>query len=292
VQNANKAAMSSPNSSSNKRTTPPGGTLEVGIYQIAGDHLMAANRLDGTGWDWGWADYSREWMDETVYKFAYRCLPLTIANQTGWWIRNPVGFTATWRGFPQPGSVDFLFDSAADVWSSWINNQFGHGVITWNTPFLFRTKPAGSRLLITGPVNSFKHAIQPLTAIVESDWISMSFTMNWKFTAPRVPVRFEVGEPLFQAIPLASNLCADLENSSVTYMKLGDDPDVDKSYRDWSNSRREFHAQKARGEVKPDGWQKDYFTGKDAPEQEAEHHRTKIKPPQIRYTGSAKPHNS
>jgi hypothetical protein len=171
----------------------------VGIYQIAGDELFLENRIDGTGWDWGWADWRRDWMDETPSKFAYRCLPLTIANQTGWFVRNPVGFTATWRGRPEAGAIDFLFDTNAPTWAPWINNQFGQGVITWNTPFLFRTKPEGSRLLIIGPANSFKHAIQPLTAIIESDWISMSFTMNWKFTAAHVPVRFEVGEPLFQA---------------------------------------------------------------------------------------------
>jgi len=30
---------------------------------------------------------------------------------------------------------------------------------------------------------------------------------------------------LFQAIPLSSNVCADLEGASVTYQKLGDDPE-------------------------------------------------------------------
>jgi hypothetical protein len=266
-----------------------GGKLQVGIYQIADDSLMLQNRMDNTGWDWDWADYRRDWMDETASNFAYRCLPLTIANQTGWWIRNPVGFTAVWRGKNAPGSIDFLFDTAPPTWTPWINNQFGHGVVTWNTPFLFRTKPVGSRLLILGPANSFKHAIQPLTAIIESDWISMSFTMNWKFTATNIPVRFEVGEPLFQAIPLGSNICSDLQEATVTYMKLSDDPEVDRSYREWSDGRKKFHQQKASGEVKHDSWQKDYFTGRDAPTHEAEHHMTKVKPPQITYSGTARP---
>ena len=56
-----------------------------------------------SGWEWGWADWERDWMDSTPNRFAYRCLPLTIANQTGWWIKNPVGFTATWRWFQHAG---------------------------------------------------------------------------------------------------------------------------------------------------------------------------------------------
>ena len=49
----------------------------------------------------------RDWTDATPHRYAYRCLPLTIMNQTGWWIKNPVGFTATWRGQAQPGSIEF-----------------------------------------------------------------------------------------------------------------------------------------------------------------------------------------
>ena len=221
-------------------------------------------------------------MDNTPNKYAYRCLPLTIANQTGWWVYNPVGFTAVWNGRREPGGIQFLFDSSPQVWTTWVNNQFGEGVITWNTPFLFRTQPAGSRLLVMGPANYFKHGIQPLTAIIESDWMSMSFTMNWKITSAGLPIRFDAGEPLFQVIPLAGNACGDLEEASVHFMKLADDPEVYHAYHEWSNGRRNFHQKKAQGQVKPDGWQKDYFRGRDAFGREAApEHMTKVTPPKI-----------
>jgi Family of unknown function (DUF6065)/Cupin-like domain len=257
--------------------------LEVEIYQIVDDSMMKPNRTDGTGWEWGWADWQRDWMNATPHRYAYRCLPLTIVNQTGWWIRNPVGFNATWRGPTAPGSIDFQFDTAAGFWQTWINSQFGEGIITWNTPFLFRTKPAGSRLLICGPPNYFKQNMQPLTALIESDWVSMSFTMNWKIMVPNQPVRFEQGEPLFQAIPLISNVCADLESAEVSYQKLTDNPDLHRAYREWDQGRRKFHDQKASGEVNPTDWQKDYFQGRDAVGRESgTYHMTKVKPPRVR----------
>ena len=37
------------------------------------------------------ADRKREWMDDTQDRFAYRCLPLSVANQTGWEVLSPVG---------------------------------------------------------------------------------------------------------------------------------------------------------------------------------------------------------
>ncbi len=258
--------------------------LEVAIYQIADDSVMKTSRSDGLGWEWCWADWQRDWMNATPQRHAYRCLPLTIINQTGWWIKNPVGFTATWRGTNEPGGIEFRFDGAAATWQNWINSQFGEGIITWNTPFLFRTRPEGSRLLICGPPNYFKPHAHPLTALIESDWISMSFTMNWKLMVADQPVRFELGEPLFQAIPLASDVCSDLEGASVSYQKLSDHQELHHAYIEWSQGRRRFHDQKSAGQVKPADWQKDYFQGRDATgRQRASLHMQKIKPPIVRF---------
>ena len=256
--------------------------LTVDIYQLMGDHLLRQNRADDLGWDWGWADWQRDWMNATPNRHAYRCLPLTIVNQTGWWVKNPVGFTAVWDGGTLPGNIKFQFDDPASDWPQMINAQFGEGIVTWNTPFLFRTKPLGSRLLVCGPTNYFRPHAQPLTALIESDWMTMSFTMNYKLCVANQFVRFELGEPLFQVIPLLSNVCADLENAEVRYQKLADDPEVLQAYSDWSTARTKFHQAKASHEVKPDQWQKDYFQGRDVAGREATtNHKTKVKPPLI-----------
>ncbi len=257
--------------------------LGVEIYQIIGDDLMKGHRADGSGWEWCWADWQRDWMDRSASRFAYRCLPLTIANQTGLWVKNPVSFTAVWRGFGAPGSIEIQFDTAGDVWKNFITDQFGMGILTWNTPFLLRTQPAGSRILVGGPLNWFKPNAHPLTALIESDWLTASFTMNWKLMAPYVPVRFEVGEPLFQVIPLISNVCGDLEGADVRYAKLADNPELERLYNEWCVARNAFHEQRAKGLVPPDSWQKHYFLGRDmAGRPAAPAHATKIRPPQVR----------
>jgi hypothetical protein len=122
-----------------------------------------------------------------------------------------------------------------------------------------------------------------MTAIIESDWISMSFTMHWKFTSANSPVRFDLHEPLFQAIPIATNVCRDLEAADVAYMQITDDPELDNAYRTWNSNRQIFHRQKAVGEVKPDGWQKDYFSGNAGPQFDVvPGHMTKLVPPNVR----------
>src|SRR5215831_140466 len=44
------------------------------------------------------APVDRAWMDATPERFAYRCLPLNIANAHGWELLCPSAFTATWSG--------------------------------------------------------------------------------------------------------------------------------------------------------------------------------------------------
>ena len=40
----------------------------------------------------------REWMDDTPGKFAYKCLPLNIANQHGWDFPCPCDIEMFWSG--------------------------------------------------------------------------------------------------------------------------------------------------------------------------------------------------
>jgi Family of unknown function (DUF6065) len=269
-------------SQENSSTSAPASPLKIDFFQIVDDQLMAKHRTDGCGFELRWADVRRQWMDDTPNAFAYRCLPLTIANQLGWHITCPVGFTAFWRGSPAPGHIDFTFDRDPGLWKTLINDQFGQGIITWNTPFLVRTKPVGTRLLVTGPANYFRPFAHPLMAVIETDWLTASFTMNYKLSAACESVRFEAGEPLMQLIPMGGNVYADLENAKVTYQRLVDDPQMQQKYVDWSNGRREFHQAKAAGQVKPDDWQRDYFRGRDIQGNAAPtHHATKLKPPRM-----------
>src|SRR5947207_14549400 len=55
---------------------------------------------------------ARAWMDAMPQRAPYRCLPMTIANQAGWMIPSPVGFTAVWDGGMGLASLRVDFDNA------------------------------------------------------------------------------------------------------------------------------------------------------------------------------------
>ena len=109
-----------------------------------------------------------------------RCLPMLIANQSGWELRNPCAFTATWIG--QENGVDVMIQPDKHDASQLLPvSHFGNGILSWRLPMLFRTPP-GYNLLARGPANYPKDGVSPLEGIVETDWASASFSMNWKLT--------------------------------------------------------------------------------------------------------------
>src|SRR6188472_1682483 len=143
------------------------------------------------------APVRRDWMDRTPNRFAYRCLPLLIANQSGWLILNPDPIQATWDGSDR---LDGVAIEPLSARLPTVRSHFGSGVLTWNVPYLFRTS-AGYNLHVRGPANAPKDGATPLEGIVETDWSPATFTVNWKLTRPGLPVVFEADEPICMIAP-------------------------------------------------------------------------------------------
>lgn len=140
----------------------------------------------------------RAWMDETPGAFAYRCLPLTMANLHGWEVLCPLDVSAEWDGGQ---GADAITLTGADPDTARISSHFGSGILTFEIRLIVRTPP-GTHLWLTGPPNRPKDAIQPLSGLIETDWMPFTFTMNWKFTRANTPVRFKAGEPIAFFFPL------------------------------------------------------------------------------------------
>jgi hypothetical protein len=240
------------------------------------------------------APVDRDWMDASDRRAAYRCLPLAIANQAGWLLASPVGFTAVWDGSPTMHGVRLTFDGPSgapvdpfgvnvvsfDVFAApvardaRVSSHFGSGIVTFSFPYLFRT-PRGVNLWVKGPSNYFKDGAAPLEGVVETDWLPATFTMNWKLTRPGLPVRFERGEPVCMLVPVPRGLAEALE---PVYLPLSSEPELEREYRRWEQSRSEFNAglQEEGSEARQRGWQRDYMKGFTVSGRPAEEHQTRL----------------
>jgi hypothetical protein len=217
----------------------------------------------------------RAWMEQSNERFAYRCLPLAIANAHGWEILSPCGFAARWRGGQGVEDVEVRLDPGADPATA-PAALFGQATLSFHAGGLFRTPP-GWNLWITGPPNEQKDGIAPLSGIVESDWSPYTFTMNWRFTRPDHWVRFEENEPICFFFPVQRDA---IETFTPVVRSIWEDPELEAQYRKWSFGRVDFQQRVA--ETSPaapaDQWQKLYYRGVDAAERPGPaDHRTKLR---------------
>jgi hypothetical protein len=229
------------------------------------------------------ASSDRGWMDRTDKRYAYRCLPLAIANQAGWFIHNPTTFAAVWDGGSGKDSVMLWFEAPNQppgtplqyAWTdSRITSHFGSGIITIALPYLFRT-PRSIGLWCKGPTNSFKDGAQPLEGIIETDWLPATFTMNWKLTRPGHAVHFKKGEPICMIVPVPRGLAESLD---PVRMPLAENPELHAQHREWSESRKQFigDLQDQESQAARRGWQKHYYKGETNTGDRAEGHQTKL----------------
>ncbi|MDX1389344.1 MAG: DUF6065 family protein, partial [Acidobacteriota bacterium] len=195
-------------------------------------------------------DQRRQWMDDLPDRFAYRCLPLLIANQAGWDLLCPTGFRARWNGKQDLDAITFKWDEGP---LPTISSHFGSGVLTFTPGYLFRT-PKDHNMWVKGCPNTYKDAIVPLEGIIETDWAPFSFTMNWKFTRPKTWVRFEKGEPIARFFPFPRHY---LEGFQPRTMPIANDKRTANQYHEWRESRSQFIEDLANLEVEAvqQGWQ-------------------------------------
>ena len=217
-------------------------------------------------------------MDETETRGANRCLPMLMANEAGWVLPNSHGFTAVWDGGGSRDSLRVAFD-APDGRLPRPESHFGHGIITWTIPYLFRTPP-GWNLLVRGPANWPKDGATWLEGLVETDWSVATFTMNWKLTRADHPVRFEEGEPICMLVPVRRGM---LESFAPELRDIREDAELRDGFERYAESRHRLGVEKFLGQYSDDfkhsrlAWEQHYFRGVTPDGRPAVEHETRTR---------------
>jgi hypothetical protein len=134
----------------------------------------------------------------------YRCLPLSIANQYGYVIKSEYDFTLEWNGGDDRYDIKWYFnDDIEKVKTMYprISSHFGHGIITIDIPFMFRTPP-GINLMTINPPNYVLSGITVMSGSVETDNLRYTFTVNLKINTPETHITIPKGFPLAAIIPV------------------------------------------------------------------------------------------
>jgi hypothetical protein len=229
----------------------------------------------------GWAPLirpapaTRAWMDATPERFAYRCLPLNIANAHGWEVLSPCAFDAIWNGEAGMDAVTIEPEPGTAPERSPVS-LFGQGVITFHIEGIFRT-PKGWNLWVSGSPNRAKDGVSPLSGVIETDWSPFTFTMNWRFTRPGHWVHFDALEPICFLFPIQR---AAIEAFAPRFEPLETDPATLARFQAWSRARDEFHERVTNDPPLASAahWQKHYYRGIDVSgEALIDDHRAKLR---------------
>lgn len=248
--------------------------LEMVLYEIHSGH----------GLEWVPAPSVRAWMDEVPLGAAWRCVPLMMANESGWLLLNNARVAARWDGDPEH-HVEFQYSSrpiaeaAAQARAAGLtgaagpafpHSAFGNGIVSWYVPYVVRTAP-GFNLLVRGLSNHPKHGAAPLEGVVETDWAETTFTINWKLTRPDEWVMWEAGEALGMIVPQRRG---DLEQFAPVIRPIESNPDLLAAVVGLDERRMAAHAAWRPGQPAP-RW--DYYQGRRLDGSQFEQHQTRLK---------------
>jgi hypothetical protein len=227
----------------------------------------ATRLIEGPGLELVPAEVARTWMDETDFRFAYRCLPLSMANQAGWVVPCPLDLEATWDG--QAIHFRALDPEAGRRWAPWIGERAGLGILAFRLPYRFRTAP-GYGLLVRGPTNGGLPGAAALDLFLDTAAAPAHLSADWRLLEAGRPVHFPAGFPLCHLLPYPLDL---LEATTPCVRPIEDAPELHDAFRRWADSRISFNRDTTRPET---AWQKDYFQGKTTDGERAPTHRTRL----------------
>jgi len=213
----------------------------------------------------------RDWMDTFQNRFPYRCLPLAMANQGGWLIRCPATFQVTWNGKRMLEDLKVKFAPGEEDMARAARSHFGYGILTFGFPWLFRT-PDRVGLWVHGASNFQIENAYPLEGLVETDWNSAPFTMNWRILRRNAPVFFRKGDPICMITPFPLDF---LERFDPVYRDIEGEPELKARVEVAAKSRREIIMHNIK--TGAGDWERNYMRGQHATGEKAPEHRTNFK---------------
>lgn len=258
------------------------GERRAAVTEQGALQLIAYQHDVDSGWTIEPAGVRREWMDATTGKFAYRCLPLSMANQLGWIVRAPGTFSAEWNGKSGVDALKLKFTDSPPHYQKQVLSHFGHGIISFAMPWIFRTPP-GVATLVRGPSNYWINGAHPLEGLVETDWITATVSMNYQVTVRNREVWFRKGEPLFMLVPMRLEL---IEEIQPVQRDIQMNPQLLKDAMEFNQKRRatlktNLDRSVTEGPDAAKAFELDYIRGQTAGGQKTEHHRSNLKLKQL-----------
>lgn len=144
----------------------------------------------------------RDWMDNTFEKHAYRCLPVSSANNIGLGISFPEDISFVWDGITDtsPNHIKILKGE------KYCSLGRANATLSFNTELYIRTENNISMLHMPVP-NLFVDGIEAYTTIISTSFFNSPFPSAIRITSPNKIITIKANQPIACIMPISlSNL--------------------------------------------------------------------------------------
>jgi hypothetical protein len=137
---------------------------------------------------------NRDWMDDSVDKQAYKCLPVTLANSLGW-------------SFSLPEDISFILHSSTGIVEILNGSKYSftdrtNGTISFTSGLTIQTDAPTSLLIMPVP-NQFIDGVVPFTSIINTSVLKAPLPSAWKITRYDQKITIKSGTPIAAIIPIS-----------------------------------------------------------------------------------------
>jgi hypothetical protein len=156
----------------------------------------------------------REWATDLPYPHAYKCFPITLANQFGWGISFPDDIMFRWNG---------KYDATSDnieVFSGhkWVDFNRGWGIVSFNTGLVFKTSENFTMLGYPVP-NEFIDGFQVFTSLISTSFFQKPYQLAGQITRAKEMITIKAGTAIGAIMPMP---LADINESTATKKPFAD----------------------------------------------------------------------
>jgi hypothetical protein len=140
----------------------------------------------------------RQWATDLPYPHAYKCFPMTLANQMGYGISFPDDIILEWDG-----NMNVL-PSSVKVTSGhkWVNMDRGWGTVSFNTGLIFKTNEDVSMLSYPVP-NLFIEGFQLFTTLISTSFFESPWQVAGQVTRSKYKIVIPARTPVSAVMPIS-----------------------------------------------------------------------------------------
>lgn len=161
----------------------------------------------------------RQWATDLPYPHAYKCFPVTLANQMGYGISFPDDII-----FECDGNMNVLPSSVrVTAGHKWVYLDRGWGTVSFKTNLIFKTDEDVSMLSYPVP-NLFVEGFQIFTTLISTSFFESPWQVAGQVTRSKYKIILPARTPVSAVMPISLGEL----NNSVATKKPFEDLELDK----------------------------------------------------------------